>query len=301
MAATAYELGIDAEAIEAVDMHVHVEIDSCGHVSLPPALNDASSKYFKAEERTPSLDSIAETYRGLNMAAVVFTVDARTKLKREPNSIEDMVEGAARNNDVLIPFGSVDPLAGADAIDRAKRLAGDYGVRGFKFHPSLQGFDPSDEQYYPLWEALQEIGLPAIFHTGQNGMGAGLPGGYGIKLAYSNPLLLDAVAADFPEFQIIMAHPSVPWQDEANSIATHKANVYIDLSGWSPKYFPESLVKMSNSVLQDKVLFGTDYPLITPQKWLSAFADLPLKDEVRPKILKANAVKLLGLETGKKA
>ena len=126
-------------------------------------------------------------------------------------------------------------------------------------------------------------------------MGAGLPGGYGIKLAYSNPLLLDAVAADFPGLQIIMAHPSVPWQDEANSIATHKSNVYIDLSGWSPKYFPESLVKASNSVLQDKVLFGTDFPLITPAKWLGAFADLPLKDEVRPKILKGNAVKLLGL------
>lgn len=298
MAIKAYELGIDAAKLEAIDMHVHVEIDTCGHVSLPQVLNDASAKYFKAEERTPSIDSIAETYRALNMAAVVFTVDARTKLKHEPNSIEDIAEGAARNNDVLIPFGSVDPLTGPDAIVRAKQLAGDYGVRGFKFHPSLQGFDPSSEEFYPLWEALQEIGLPAIFHTGQNGMGAGLPGGYGIKLGYSNPLLLDAVAADFPQLQVIMAHPSVPWQEEANSIATHKSNVWIDLSGWSPKYFPQSLVKASNSLLQDKVLFGTDYPLITPQKWLGAFADLPLKDEVRPKILKGNAVRLLGLGNG---
>jgi predicted TIM-barrel fold metal-dependent hydrolase len=277
-------------------MHVHVEIDGHGHVSLPQELMDASSKYFKAEERTPSLDAIAATYRELKMAAVVFTVDARTRLKHQPNSIEDIAEGAARNNDVLIPFGSVDPLTGAEAIDRAKLLVEDYGVRGFKFHPSLQGFNPSDERYYPLWEALQSLGLPAVFHTGQNGMGAGTPGGSGIKLGYSNPLLLDEIAADFPQFQIIMAHPSVPWQDEANSIATHKSNVFIDLSGWSPKYFPESLVKLSNSVLQDKVLFGTDYPLITPQKWLGAFADLPLKDEVRPKILKDNAVRLLGLD-----
>ncbi len=298
MAVKAYELGVDAAALDAIDMHVHVEIDGHGHCSLPPALMDASSAYFKAEERTPSLDSIAETYRALNMAAVVFTVDARTKLSHKPNSIEDIVEGAARNNDVLIPFGSVDPLTGSEAIVRAKRLAEDYGVRGFKFHPSLQGFDPSQGEFYPLWEALQEIGLPAIFHTGQNGMGAGLPGGYGIKLAYSNPLLLDAVAADFPGLQVIMAHPSVPWQDEANSIATHKSNVWIDLSGWSPKYFPESLVRASNSMLQDKVLFGTDFPLITPQKWLGAFADLPLKDEVRPKILKHNAMRLLGLGAG---
>ena len=203
--------------------------------------------------------------------------------------------GAARNNDVLIPFGSVDPRTGPAAIIEVRRQADELGVRGFKFHPSLQGFDPSAEEFHPLWAALEEIGLPCIFHTGQNGMGAGLPGGRGIKLRYANPLLLDDVAADFPGLTIIMAHPSVPWQDEANSIATHKANVFIDLSGWSPKYFPASLVKMSNNVLSRKVLFGTDYPLITPAKWLGAFAELPLKDEVRPLILKDNAVRVLGL------
>ncbi|WP_104090236.1 amidohydrolase family protein [Arthrobacter sp. GMC3] len=291
----AYELGVKASAVVAVDMHVHIEIDDDGHHSLPEALTEASKKYFKSEDRSPTIDAVAELYRELKMAAVVFTVDARTALGHDPNNIEQLIAGAARNNDVLIPFGSVDPRTGAEAITRAKYLAGDLGARGFKFHPSLQGFDPSSEAFYPLWETLQDLGLPAIFHTGQNGMGAGLPGGFGIKLGYSNPMLLDAVAADFPELQIIMAHPSVPWQDEANSIATHKANVFIDLSGWSPKYFPESLVKASNSVLQDKVLLGTDYPLITPAKWLGAFAELPLKDEVRPKILKDNAVRLLGL------
>jgi hypothetical protein len=290
-----YELGIDVDKLDAIDMHVHLEVDSCGHTSLPAALTEASAKYFKAEDRSPSLDKIADTYRELNMAAVIFTVDARTQLRHEPNSIEELIEGASRHNDVLIPFGSVDPRTGEEAIARAKHQALELGARGFKFHPSLQGFDPSSEEFYPLWEALQELGLPAIFHTGQNGMGAGLPGGHGIKLRYSNPLLLDDVAADFPGLTVIMAHPSVPWQEEANSIATHKANVFIDLSGWSPKYFPESLVKASNSVLQGKVLFGTDFPLITPQKWLGAFADLPLKDEVRPKILKGNAVRVLGL------
>ncbi|MEA5455605.1 amidohydrolase family protein [Sinomonas sp. JGH33] len=290
-----YELGIDVEKLDAIDMHVHLEVDSCGHASLPAALTEASAKYFKAEDRSPSLDKIADTYRELNMAAVVFTVDARTQLRHEPNSIKELIEGAARHNDVLIPFGSVDPRMGEEAIARAKHQALELGARGFKFHPSLQGFDPSSEEFYPLWDALQDLGLPAIFHTGQNGMGAGLPGGHGIKLRYSNPLLLDDVAADFPGLTLIMAHPSVPWQEEANSIATHKANVFIDLSGWSPKYFPESLVKASNSVLQDKVLFGTDFPLITPQKWLGAFADLPLKDEVRPMILKGNAVRVLGL------
>lgn len=295
---TRYELGIDFEKIDAIDMHVHLEVDECGHKAMPEEFFEASAKYFKSEERTPSIDRIAEVYRELNLAAVVFTVDARTALGHDPNSIEDLMAGCARNNDVLLPFGSVDPRRGQAALDDARYQATELGVRGFKFHPSVQGFDPSDEAYYPLWEVLQELGLPAIFHTGQNGMGAGLPGGRGIKLRYSNPLLLDDVAADFPQLTIIMAHPSVPWQDTANSIATHKANVFIDLSGWSPKYFPESLVRLSNNVLSSKVLFGTDFPLITPSKWFDAFAQLPLRDEVRPKILKANALKVLGVSVG---
>ncbi|MEG1445554.1 amidohydrolase family protein, partial [Glutamicibacter sp.] len=170
-----YELGIDFASLEAIDMHVHLEVDECGHKAMPEDLFEASAAYFKSSERTPSIDRIAQLYRESNMAAVVFTVDARTALGHDPNSIEDLVQGCARNNDVLIPFGSVDPRRGAEAIGDAQYQAEQLGVCGFKFHPSLQGFDPSDEAFYPLWEKLQELGLPCIFHTGQNGMGAGLP------------------------------------------------------------------------------------------------------------------------------
>ena len=148
---------------------------------------------------------------------------------------------------MLIPFGSVDPHAGRAAVARIRSLVERHGARGFKFHPSLQAFEPNDPRYYPLYEAMSELGVPALFHTGQTGIGAGLPGGRGIKLRYSDPMLLDDVAADFPQLTIIMAHPSVPWQDEAISIATHKSNVYIDLSGWSPKYFPPQLVRAANT------------------------------------------------------
>ena len=141
-----------------------------------------------------------------------------------------------------------------------------------------------------------EYGLVALFHTGQTGIGADLPGGGGVRLKLSNPMLLDDVAADFPDLTIIMAHPSFPWQDEALAVATHKPNVYIDLSGWSPKYFPPQLVRYANSLLQDKVLFGSDYPLITPDRWLSDFEKLEIKPQVRPKILKDNAVRVLKLE-----
>jgi uncharacterized protein len=147
----------------------------------------------------------------------------------------------------------------------------------------------------PLWGTLEDLGVPALFHTGQNGIGAGLPGGRGIKLRYSNPLLLDDVAADFPGLTVILAHPSVPWQAEAISMATHKANVYIDLSGWRPKYFPPELVRAAGGQLRHKVMFGSDYPLITPERWLADFDQLGIDAADRPAIVKGTAAQLLGL------
>jgi predicted TIM-barrel fold metal-dependent hydrolase len=137
--------------------------------------------------------------------------------------------------------------------------------------------------------------LPVIFHTGHSGIGAGMPGGGGIRLKHGNPMPIDDVAVDFPNLPIIMAHPSFPWQDEAVSICLHKPNVYIDLSGWSPKYFSPTLIQYANSRLQTKVLFGSDYPFITPDRWLADFAQISIRDEVRPLIIKDNAVKLLQL------
>jgi predicted TIM-barrel fold metal-dependent hydrolase len=288
--------GLDLAALTGIDVHVHVESDGHGRLSLDDELLDASARYFKSSEnRAPTVEQIADYYRRRRLAAVVFTVDAFTTTGHPALSSEEIADRAAAHADVLIPFGSVDPLAGDDAVRRARRLITEHGVRGFKFHPSLQGFSPDDERYYPLYSVIEEAGLPAVFHTGQTGIGAGLPGGRGIKLRLSSPMLLDDVAADFPGMTVILAHPSVPWQDEAISIATHKANVYIDLSGWSPKYFPPQLVHAASSFLQDKVLFGTDYPLLTPERWLRDFVLLEIKPEARPKILKANAARLLGL------
>ena len=148
---------------------------------------------------------------------------------------------------------------------------------------------------YPLYEVIAEHGLVALFHTGQTGVGAGARGGGGIRLKYSNPLYLDDVAADFPDMDIIMAHPSFPWQDEALSIAIHKPRVYIDLSGWSPKYFSPQLVQYAGSLLRHKVLFGTDFPVITPERWIKDFENVSIKPEVRPLIMKENAARLFGL------
>ncbi|WP_442945747.1 amidohydrolase family protein [Nonomuraea sp. LPB2021202275-12-8] len=292
-----YEPAIDLDRVIAIDMHTHIETDhDRRHFALDDELLAASAKYFRSDDdRTPTVDEVAAYYRERRLAAVVFTVDASTGMNHPALSSEEIAERAAGHADVLIPFGSVDPLRGPAAVGQARRLAEEYGVRGFKFHPSLQAFEPNDQAHYPLYAALEELGVIALFHTGQTGIGGGLPGGRGIKLRYSDPMLLDDVAADFPGLDIVMAHPSVPWVDSAISIATHKSNVYIDLSGWSPKYFPPQLVRQAGSLLRHKVLFGSDFPVLSPDRWMAAFADLDLKDEVRPLIMKENAARLLRL------
>ncbi|MER7230090.1 amidohydrolase family protein [Streptomyces olivaceus] len=287
---------MDVDALTAIDVHTHAEVSRSGHGALSPELFGASEEYFKAHgHRQPTIDEMAAHYRERRMAAVVFTVDAEHATGHPRIANEEVAENCAAHADVLIPFASVDPHKGRAGVREARRLVEEHGVRGFKFHPSIQAFSPNDRLAYPLYEAIEELGVPALFHTGQTGIGAGVPGGGGIRLKYSDPMLVDDVAVDFPELRIILAHPSFPWQDEALAIATHKPYVHIDLSGWSPKYFPPQLVRYANTLLKDKVLFGSDYPVITPDRWLADFGKLDIKPEVRPRILKDNAARLLGL------
>jgi uncharacterized protein len=288
-------MSIDLAAVKAIDTHVHIESDGHGHFSLDQELSDASAVYFRGDhDRTPSVAQVGEYYRERQIAAVVFTVDAHTALGHPALSSEAIIAAAADHDDVLIPFASVDPHDGASAAARLRDLAA-AGARGLKLHPSLQDFVPNDPAYYPLYEVATELALPVVFHTGQTGIGAGLPGGRGIKLRYSDPMLIDDVAADHPALTIVLAHPSVPWQDAAISMATHKSNVFIDLSGWSPRYFPAQLVRAANTLLKRKVLFGSDYPMITPDRWLADFEQLEIKPDIRPLILKDNAARVLGL------
>jgi predicted TIM-barrel fold metal-dependent hydrolase len=289
---------VNVDELVAIDIHTHAEV-STRMVPDEAAreLDEAKGRYFKYVPQHPTIAQMAAYYRERKMGFVVFTVDHERGLGLKRISNEEVAESAAEHPDVAIPFASIDPARGKLGVREARRLIEHFGVRGFKFHPSVQGFYPNDHDAYPLYEVIAEAKLPALFHTGQTGIGAGMPGGGGIRLKYANPIYLDDVAVDFPDMPIVMAHPSVPWQDEALSIATHKPQVYIDLSGWSPKYFPPQLVQYANTLLKHKVLFGTDYPLLAPDRWIADFAKLDIKPEVRPLIMKENAVRLLRLGT----
>jgi len=287
---------INLDEIVAIDIHTHVHASIHGGGANAERMQ-AMREYFRADEQMMSdVPGMAAYYRERKMMAVAFTVDNYTVSGGDPSpSNEEVAELAAENADAIIPFASVDPGRGKAAVRMARRLIEQHDVKGFKFHPNTQEFFPNDPSAYPLYEVIQEHGLPALFHSGHTGVGAGERGGGGIRLKYSNPMFLDDVAVDFPDMPIVIAHPSFPWQDEALSVARHKPLVYIDLSGWSPKYFEAKLVQHANSILADKVLFGSDYPVITPDRWLADFDKLDIKPSVRPKILKDNAARLLRL------
>jgi uncharacterized protein len=279
---------IDPGPLAAIDVHVHLEMEMASEADA------AARKYFGDSGASRDPSALADYYRSRRMAFVVFTVEEQ--LTGRPHlSNEQILEFAAAHADIAIPFISIDPARGADGVREARALVATGQVRGLKLHPPVQQFFANDRIAYPLYEVFAEARLPVLFHTGHSGIGSGVPGGAGIRLKYGNPMYIDDVAVDFPEMPIIMAHPSFPWQDEAISVCLHKPTVYIDLSGWSPKYFPATLVQYANSLLKHKVLFGSDYPWLTPDRWMADFETAGFKQDVRPLILKDNAARLFGL------
>jgi predicted TIM-barrel fold metal-dependent hydrolase len=283
--------------MRAIDIHTHVPNPPGSGTS---ATQEQMARYFGNNQRG-SIEEMYETFTQMDIFAVIFGVDAETTSGARYTGNDYTASIVQRYADRFLGFASVDPHKGKAAVIEMERSVKKLGLRGLKLHPISQAFFPNDIRFYPLWEKCAELSVPVLFHSGQTAVGAGLPGGGGLKLKYAQPIHMDDVAADFPTLNIIMAHPGVPWQEEQLSIALHKPNVFIDLSGWSPKYFRPILVQYANSILQDKVLYGSDFPALTPERWLRDFEGLELKPEVRQKILLDNAKKLLKIEEMVKA
>ena len=279
---------IDVANLTAFDVHVHLE-----HTGDATEADKKAAEYFKGGAARDAA-SLADYYRSRKMACIIFTVD-ETLTGTPRLSNDEVVAFAHSNADVAIPFASINPNRGADGVREARRLVDAGAVRGLKLHPPIQEFFANDRIAYPLYEVFAEKKLPVIFHTGHSGIGTGMRGGGGIRQKYGNPIYIDDVAVDFPDMPIVMAHPSFPWQDEAISVCLHKPQVYIDLSGWSPKYFSPTLVQYANTLLKNKVMFGSDYPLLTPDRWIADFEKIAIRDEVRPLIMKENAIRFFGL------
>jgi predicted TIM-barrel fold metal-dependent hydrolase len=277
---------------KAVDLHVHLPMDEWLERAIGPLL-PATEAYFRAKVLRKTIEDVAEEYANRDILGVVLDWDDESVTGRGFMGNEWLAGLGARFPGVLMGFGSVDPHR-EGAADEMRRCA-ELGLKGLKFHPTMQRFDPGDGRFYPLWETAQDLGLICLFHTGTCGIGAGTPGAGGTKIRYSHPGFLDSVGADFPGVTWIAAHFGWPWFQECLAIALHKSNVLIELSGWAPKYLPAEVVREIGRRLNAQTVFGSDYPFISLDRWFDEFDQLGLSDEAKQNILVANATKLLGL------
>jgi predicted TIM-barrel fold metal-dependent hydrolase len=255
---------------------------------------EAAEAYFRSKVVRRSLDQLASDYEAIDVVAVLLAWDAETATGRPrlPNSV--VAQACQAHPGRFVGFGSVDPLKGELAVAELDRI-GDLGLKGVKLHPSLQAFAPDDERFWPLYEKCEDLGLTVLFHTGTSGIGAGQPGGQGIRLDYARPIRLDAVAASFPNLNVIAAHFGYPWHLELLSMALHKTNIHIDISGWAPRYIPPEVIRELKGRLQDQFVFGSDYPFIQPQRCLDELAGLDIPEATLQKVLVGNGSRLLGL------
>jgi len=281
--------------MRAIDCHFHVGTQEMRDSLI--TFIEAMEKHYKIKIPVRTVKEVADHYRIHDIKGIPVATDTET-FTGLPAVSNDFVANMVKDHpDAFIAgYGSVDPWKGELAIKEAERCIKELGLIGIKFAQAIQGFFPSDRKFYPLWEKCVELKCSVQFHTGTTGIGAGLPGGGGIKLKYVHPMQIDEVAADFPDLKIIALHVSWPWQEEMLAVLQHKGNVYNDLSGWSPKYFSPSLKREINGRLQDKFMFGSDYPALMPERWLDDFEKEGYKQEVIEKMFYKNAQRILGLK-----
>jgi uncharacterized protein len=277
----------------AIDLHVHLPMDEWLDNAIGPHLA-ATEAYFRAKVVRKSIEEVAEEYASRDILGVVLDWDDHTVTGRGWMGNSWLAGLESRFPGALMGFGSVDPHDD-NATQEVERCM-DLGLKGLKFHPTMQEFNPADPRFYPLWERIEQRGLICLFHTGTCGIGAGTPGAGGTKIRYSHPGFLDAVGADFPGLTLIAAHFGWPWFMECLAIALHKSNVHIELSGWAPKYLPVEVQREIGRRLNAQTLFGSDYPFISLDRWFDEFDALDLTDQAGEAILVGNASRLLGLD-----
>jgi uncharacterized protein len=277
----------------AIDFHVHLPTADWLDGSMAGYV-EAAEAYFRSPAIREPLRDLAARYRELNVTAVLLAWDAETATGRPRVPNETVAQACRDYPDVFTGLGSVDPHKGQAAVEEVGNIAA-LGLRGVKFHPSLQAFSPDDPQHWPIFEACERHGLLALFHTGTSGIGARQPGGQGIRIDYAHPLKLDSVAAAHPNLTVVAAHFGWPWHMDLIAVALHKTNVYIDISGWSPRRIPAEVIRELRGRLNGQFLWGSDFPFFTPERCLGELAELDLTAEASAAVLHDNAARILGL------
>jgi hypothetical protein len=282
--------------MRAIDVHVHPMNQAYVEASGP--FIPAANRMFKGKFSARSDTEIADEYRRDDCLAIPIAWDAENGAAGGVYSNASLAQLSKDYPDVFLPgWAMVDPWRGRKGLEEIEHAVRDLHLLGVKYQPPVQGFSPNDRQFYPIWDLLQSLGAPVLIHCGTTAIGAGEPGGLGFKLSHARPIPnIDDVAADFPRLNIVAAHPGWPWTEELIAVAIHKANVSIDISGWGPKYIPAPLKHDMQRRLQDKVLFGSDYPGWSASQCCDEWEMEGFKPGIIEKLFVRNATRILKLE-----
>jgi predicted TIM-barrel fold metal-dependent hydrolase len=254
------------------------------------------ARYWKRDWSAKPEHAVIQDFTEAGVEAVLVALDLETTIKTPPVTNEYVHAMWKRHPDRIIQaWGAFEPAKGDVVFSQIKTAIRDLGFIGFHFHPIMQHFAVSDTRYYPMFELINELKAAVMIDVGTTGMGAGMPGGHGAVIGHAHPSHIDQLAADFPDMKIVMAHPGWPWVEETTAIALHKGNVYWEMSGWAPKYFPGNLKVDMRGRLQDKIMFGSDYPSMPYARILKEWRELGYSDAVMEKIFHENAERVLGL------
>ena len=281
--------------MRAIDAHCHIPTEE-GNRPFAPYMEHTRQYYKMAEDQSDmTAEDFAQMIIDLDVKAYLVSVNALSTTGQPGTSNDHIADLVKRFPDAFLGgYACVDPWAGKAALIEVERAITELGLHGVKFHTIMQEFAPNDRRLYPLWDLCQSLKVPVQFHTGMTGVGLGMKGS-GIHLKYGHPLALDDMAADFPDLTIIACHPSWPWQDEMLMVLLHKPNVFNELSGWSPKYFTPALKREIGGRLQDKFMFGSDYPALMHERLFKDWESGDYTAEVLEKIYYKNAQRILNV------
>jgi predicted TIM-barrel fold metal-dependent hydrolase len=188
-------------------------------------------------------------------------------------------------------LAGIDPFRGMQGLRDLETAVKQHGFVGAHLYPHWFGLAPDDAKYYPYYAKCCELDIPIMMQVGQN-------------LVYSRerrlpsvgrPICLDQVAIDFPELKLLGIHIGVPWTDEMIAMAWKHENVFIGVDAYAPKHWPPQLVRYLDSYGRDKVLFGTDWPVIDPERAVREIDDLKLRPETMRKLMRDNALRVFRL------
>ena len=278
-----------------IDVHCYPNTQEW--ISCQQPYVDALAKYWKRSWSAKTEEQVVQEFTEAGIEAILVALDLETIVSTPPCS-NDYVSAMQKRHPqrIIHSWASVDPFKGEIAIREARHAIEDLGMLGFHFHPIMGHYAVNDRQLYPLFETNNALKVPVMIDVGTTGMGAGMPGGMGARIKHAHPMALDDLAADFPNLTIIAAHPGWPWVEEMTAVALHKGNVFWELSGWAPKYFPPQLKADIRSRLQDKILFGSDYPSIPFARLFREWDELGYSDTLKEAIFHGNAERILNLK-----